>query len=175
MSDGIVVRYVPRSVARRAVMDWHSHHKPHVGEIISLGAFVGNELVAVEVLGRPVAQALQDGETWEVTRQACGPAAPKYTASRLRGAALRVALAAGAQLVVTYTRADERGSSCLAANMRPVAMVVGRPHDTGNRSTRWLPGLYEPSAEIIDRVRWEFGPRARETACRWNGALWYAA
>jgi hypothetical protein len=130
--------------------------------------------VAVEVLGRPVAPSLADGETWEITRQACGPDAPKYTSSRLHGAATRVALAAGATLVVTYTRVDERGSSCLAANFRPVYVGVGRAHNTGNRSARWLPGLYEPSTEIVDRVRWEYGPRAGEVGATWDGKRWTA-
>lgn len=39
---------------------------------------------------------------------------------------------------------------------------------SGNRRQRHLPGLYVPSTEIIDRVRWERGPRAS----RMPGAVW---
>ena len=166
------IRHITRSEARKAVADWHSHHKPHVGDIICLGAFLGGELVAVEVLGRPISPVLDNGQTWEITRQAIGPNAPKFTSSRLHGRATRLALAAGCDLVVTYTRVDEIGSSLLASNFRPVAIVKGREHTTGNRSTRWLPGLYEPSTETIDRVRWEYGPAAHGTACKWSGSRW---
>lgn len=47
-----------------------------------------------------------------------------------------------------------------AAGWRPVARVDGRAHDTGNRRGRWLPGIVEPTTEIVDRVRWEYGPDA---------------
>jgi hypothetical protein len=168
------IRHIPRKAAREAVARWHSHHRAHVGDILCLGAFVGGALVAVEVLGRPSAVVADDGETWEITRQACGPDAPRYTSSRLHGAATRVALAAGCTLVITYTRADERGSSCLAANFRPVSMTTGRPWTSGNKTGRWLPGFYEPSTEIVDRVRWEYGPRAGAVGCAWDGARWNA-
>lgn len=167
----VSIHPVTRAVHRRAVADWHSHHAPTVGERLSLGAYVERELVAVVVLGTPP-PALDDGETWDVARLACGPAAPRYTASRLLGAAGRVMDAAGVTLQVSYTRVDERGSCYLAAGWTPVAYVRGRAHTTGNRALRWLPGLYEPSTEIVDRVRWERGPRARPRGVEWDGERW---
>jgi hypothetical protein len=170
-NHAIVIRPVTRTVARKAVLEWHSHHDPHVVDRLCLGAFVG-ELVAVAVLASPVAGPLDDGETWELTRVAVGPAAPPHTCSRLVGAATRVGLAAGVTRLVSYTRVDERGACYRAANWRPVAVVSGRRHDRGNRALRWLPGLYEPSTEIVDRVRWEIGPRAGAAAAEWDGARW---
>jgi hypothetical protein len=38
-----------------------------------------------------------------------------------------------------------------------------------------LPGLYEPSTEVVDRVRWERGPEAGDAACVWDGARWRLA
>jgi hypothetical protein len=80
---------ITRSEARDAVRMWHSHHKPHVGEKFAIGAFLLDRLVGVAVWSRPVAPGLADRRTWEMTRLAVGPDAPKYTASRLIGAATR--------------------------------------------------------------------------------------
>ena len=149
------VRPVTRAAARAFVAAHHSHHRAHVGETFALGGYAP-DLVAVCVMARPVAPTLDDGETWEVTRLCIGPDAPRFAASRLLGAATRVATAAGITRLVSYTRADERGTCYKAANWAPVATVKGRDHDTGNRSLRWLPGMYEPSTETVDRVRWEY-------------------
>lgn len=168
----VVIRPVTRRVQRVAVAAWHSHHaRSTSGERLALGAFVSDDLVAVIVLGSPP-PALDDGARWEVVRLACGPAAPRYTASRLLGAAGRVMDGAGVTRQVSYTRFDERGSCYLASNWRPVEVVRGRGHTTGNRANRWLPGLYDPGTEIVDRVRWERGERARPAAARWDGARW---
>lgn len=164
---------VDRKTCRRFVHDHHSHHRAHVCDIFRLGAFVCGTLVAVAVAEQPKAQALVDGLTWEISRLCVGPGAPRYTAGRLLARMGRIMDAAGVTLGVSYTRVDERGSCYLAAGWAPVALVKGRAHDTGNRSLRWLPGLYEPSSEIIDRVRWEHGPRAAYLdEVRWDGARW---
>lgn len=171
----VIIHPVTRKVQRLAVAQWHSHHaRSTPGERLALGASVDRQLVAVTVMGTPP-QGLDDGSCWEVARLACGPQAPKYTASRLLGAAARVMDAAGVTLQISYTRIDERGSCYLAAGWRPVEIVSGREHTTGNRSLRWLPGLYDPGTEIIDRVRWERGPRARTIGCRWSGERWEPA
>ncbi|MCA9607900.1 MAG: hypothetical protein KC619_19960 [Myxococcales bacterium] len=163
-----------RDVGRAFVARHHSHHRAHVGHRVSLGAFVAGELVAVVVLGNPVAGPLDDGATWEVTRHCCGPMAPRYAASRLLGHATRLGFAAGLTRLVSYTRVDERGSCYLAANWTPVEVISGRPHDSGNRAARWLPGLEDAvrTTEVIDRVRWEIGPRAGARGARWDGARW---
>lgn len=167
------VRPVKREVARTFVAEHHSH-RAHVADRISLGAFIAGELVAVVVLGSPHAPALDDGETWEMTRVCCGPRAPRFAASRLLGRATRVGLCAGLTLLVSYTRIDEPGSCYAAANWRPVAITSGRPHDSGNRAGRWLPGLEDAvrTTEVIDRVRWEIGPRAGEQGAHWSGEGW---
>lgn len=152
------VRPISRSQAREGVRLWHSHHKPHVGETLALGGFVGGALVAVAVVGRPVAPALDDGDTWEVTRLAVGPDAPHCAASKLLGHCWRAAKGAGLQRLVSYTRADEDGTCYRAAGWVRTARVRGRGWTSGNKRSRWLPGLYEPSTEVVDRLRWEIGP-----------------
>lgn len=170
--SAIELRHIPRDKAQAAVSAWHSHHRRHHGDILCIGAFLAGELVAVEVCGRPTAPKSDDGVTWEITRQAIGPNAPPHTSSRLHGCAVRVARELGVTLVISFTRIDERGSSMLASNFRPVAVGRGRGDWESGKKQRSLPGLYEPTTEQIDRVRWEWGPRARKTNCDWNGTRW---
>lgn len=152
---------VDRAEARAMVDLWHRHHDPHVAEKLALGWMLpSGELVACVVAGRPIAGPLDQRTTWEVTRLCVGPDAPRFAASRLLGAIARAAESCGVTRLVSYTRFDERGTCYRAAGWHPTAVVRGRPHNTGNRAVRWLPGLYEPSTEIVDRVRWERGPAA---------------
>lgn len=156
-----------RKEAQRCVELWHSHHDPHVGELWTSRAVVDDVTVAVVVIGRPVSPELDEQGAWEVTRLAVGPCAPKFTASRCLACAWTVARAYGCRRLVSYTRVDEEGTCYRAAGWVAVATVKGRPHDTGNRKNRWLPGFYEPSTEVIDRVRWEIGPDAAKTRVDW--------
>lgn len=155
----LAIRWISRAEHRRAVARWHSHHKPTVGETFALGAFAGGALVAAGVMGIPVGPELQNGATWEVSRLAVGPDAPRYTASRLLGACGRVMDEAGITRQVSYTRVDEAGTCYKAAGWWPAGYVRGREHNTGNRAT-WLPGLHAQSTEQVDRVRWERGASA---------------
>lgn len=158
-------------VAVRISGVWHEGIAP--ADVFRLGAYVDGARVAVALMGEATAPGLSSSEVWEVTRVCVGPGAPRYTASRILGACGRVMDGAGVQLGISYTRVDERGSSYLAAGWVPAALVRGRAHTSGNRALRMLPGLYEPSTEIVDRVRWERGPRAARVAgVRWDGGRW---
>ncbi len=140
------------------VARWHSHHTAHVGETLSLGWWdEPRGFVAVVVMGRPSARPLCSPTTWEVTRLCVGPDAPRFAASRLLGAASRAAEACGVTRLISYTRADEAGTCYKAAGWHVAARVKGRPWTTGEKAARWLPGLYEPSTEVVDRLRWERG------------------
>lgn len=169
----IEIRHVYRAPARAFVAAHHSHHDAHVGEVYALGAYLDRALVAVVIAARPVAVALDDGTVWEVTRLCVGADAPHCTASRLLGRIGRIAALSGVERLISYTRVDEPGTCYLAAGWVPVAFTKGKPHTTGNRSQRWLPGLYTPSTEIVDRVRWERGKGVqRNEALMWDGTLW---
>lgn len=70
------------------------------------------------------------------------------------------------------TRKDEDGTCYKAAGWVPVAEVEGRPWTGGNKGQRWLPGLYEPTTEIVDRIRWEKRPtEAIKAVCKMVYAL----
>ncbi len=171
-----MIRLVPLEleVAQRMVTKHHSHHKKPRGHLFITGAInFHDELVGAVIVGRPVAQALQDGFTWEVTRLVCtGHEDDKMVASQLLGAAATAAFARGIRLLVSYTRKDEDGTCYKAAGWVAVADVEGRPWTGGNKGQRWLPGLYEPTTEIVDRVRWEKRPtEAIMAVCKMVAAL----
>jgi hypothetical protein len=155
----IDVRPCSLAEANEVVAAWHSHHRPVRGHKFSLVADAIDDAeaphvrVGVVIVGRPVAQALDDGRTYEVTRLCTN--GYRNAASFLLGAAWRAAKAMGIRRMVSYTRADEDGTSYKAAGWRRVADVAGREWCTGNKADRWLPGLYEPTTEVVDRVRWE--------------------
>lgn len=162
-----MIRVLPCSRAehRRCVALWHRTHAPALGERFALRLVDGGESVAVVVVGEPVAPEFQRLGVWEVTRLAVGPDAPHCAATRLLGAAWRQMRIYDVRRAVSYTRVDEDGTCYRAAGWVATALVEGRPHTTGNRALRFLPGLgFESySTEIVDRVRWEIGPDAVTT------------
>jgi hypothetical protein len=134
---------VSQGVAKKACADWHRHNKPPLGSLFQVGAATaGGELVAVGIAGRPVARHFDDGNTVEVIRVASS-GYPNAT-SMLYGALRRAAFALGYTRVITYTQADESGSSLRAAGYRVIGErparkgwdSAARPRDdAGYRST----------------------------------------
>jgi hypothetical protein len=109
----------------------HRHHTPPQGHLFSIGAFEGDRLCGVVIVGRPVARARQDGLTVEVTRLCTDGTA--NTCSFLYGKAARAALALGYRRIGTYTLKSEPGTSLRAAGWRLIAEVKGRSWDTPSR------------------------------------------
>lgn len=91
----------------------HRHHRRPQGHKFSLCVRDGDKVLGVAIVGRPVARRLDDGLTLEVTRL-CTDGTPN-AASKLYGAARRVAGAMGYERVVTYTLDSEPGTSLFAA------------------------------------------------------------
>lgn len=90
----------------------HRHHEAPQGWLFGVAANDGARVVAVAISGRPVSRHLDDGWTVEVTRMcsdgarnACGFL---YTASRA------IAFATGYRRALTYTLAEEEGTSLRA-------------------------------------------------------------
>lgn len=112
---GPPVTVVPCTIkdAARFIRAHHRHHRPPTGGLFALGAERDGALVGVAVVGRPVARALQDGRTAEVTRLATD--GTRNACSLLYAAAWRAARALGYQRLITYTLASEPGASLRGA------------------------------------------------------------
>jgi hypothetical protein len=114
------------------VSQHHRHHTPPIGHLFSIGAYRGDGLVGVVMVGRPVARGRDDGLTAEVTRLCVLDAEPN-ACSFLYGKAARAALAMGFRRIGTYTLARESGASLRAAGWIVISEVKGRSWDTPSR------------------------------------------
>jgi hypothetical protein len=101
----------------------HRHHKPVVGHLFSLGAVLGDQLVGVAIIGRPVARMRDDGVTAEVTRLCTD--GTRNACSFLYGAAARAAFALGFTRIGTYILASEDGITMRAAGWRRIGETKG--------------------------------------------------
>ena len=125
----------PLSCANYHIGLWHRHSGMVTGALFCLAAYKRNVLVGVATIGRPVARALDDGRTWEVTRVATD--GTRNACSALYAEARRRARQAGIVRLVTYTREGESGASLRALGIGPPVTLRPRP-ETGwqNRSNR---------------------------------------
>ena len=132
--------------ANEFVYRHHRHHKPVVGCKFVIGAALSETLVGVVIVGRPVARSRDDSETLEVTRLCTD--GTKNACSFLYGAAARAAFALGYRRIGTYIRADELGTSLMAANWRQIGEVRGRSWNAPSRPRR-------DQTDIVDRLLFE--------------------
>ena len=128
------------------------HHRTHRAPrrykfAVGLGD-IRVRLLGVAIVGRPVARALCDGETLEVTR--CCTLGHANACSMLYGACARAAAALGARRLVTYTLASEGGSSLRASGFHEAARSRGGEWDR--------PKVGRPRNDrhpLGPKVRWE--------------------
>lgn len=110
--------------ANRFVVLHHRHHGPVRGHKFSLAvADQAGAIHGVAIVGRPVARALQDGWTLEVTRVATD--GTRNASSMLYGACRRAVFALGYRKLVTYTLNTESGVSLTAAGWRCLGEAGG--------------------------------------------------
>lgn len=117
--------------ANAFVAERHRHHPPVVGHRFSIGAFLGEQLVGVVIVGRPVSRMRDDGLTCEVTRLCTD--GTKNACSFLYGAAARAAFALGFVRIGTYTLPDEGGASLRASGWRLIGERGGGEWTTPSR------------------------------------------
>jgi hypothetical protein len=142
--------------AARAYVDLHHrHNEPSTGWLFGTSVVdPSGTVVGVGIAGRPVAQALQDGLTVEITR-CCTEGYPN-AASMIYGALCRAAKALGYEVAITYTLAGEAGTSLRAAGFVPVADV--EPRESWSRRNRIRHDLTlfgEKRRPTGPKVRWE--------------------
>ena len=103
---------------------FHSHHLPPQGYKFAIAVNDGERVVGVVIAGRPVSRFLDDNWTLEVTR-CCTDGSTKNVASKLYAAVVRAAKAMGYKRVITYTLAEEKGTSVRAAGWPPLYTSKG--------------------------------------------------
>lgn len=128
----ISLRPITRDEGDAFIRQHHRHHGVPVGALWRHAVHDDDGvLVGVAVVGRPVARALDDGLTVEVTRL-CSDTHPN-ACSMLYGAARRAAEAKGYRRGLTYILASEDGGSVRGAGYRELWRVKGRSWDTPSR------------------------------------------
>ena len=139
-------------VTRKAAFAWinenHRHHRAPAGDLWRHSAISNGKTVGVAIVGRPVARALDDGRTCEVTRLCTDGTA--NACSLLYGATRRAAVAKGYLRGITYTLASEPGASLRAVGWVRLWRVKGRSWSCPSR-----PRLDLHPTE--DKVAWGWG------------------
>jgi hypothetical protein len=131
--------------ANAFVASKHRHHPSVVGHKFSIAAFLGEQLVGVVIVGRPVSRHRDDGATLEVTRLCTDGTA--NACSFLYGKAARAAFALGYRRIGTYTLPNEGGASLRASGWTLIGergggewSVPSRPRAPAKHptETKWL-------------------------------------
>lgn len=117
--------------ANEFVAKFHRHHQAVRGHKFSIGAALGDAVVGVVIVGRPVSRHLDDGLTLEVTRLCTDGS--KNACSFLYGAAARASFALGYRRVGTYILKSEPGTSLAAAGWRLVGETGGKSWSVPSR------------------------------------------
>jgi hypothetical protein len=146
MNQRMTLVPLPLDEANAYVEQHHRHSNPVVGHKFSLGAAVGDKIIGVSIVGRPVARGADDGLTLEVLR-VCSTG-ERNVCSFLYGASWRAARALGYRKVITYTLKAEPGSSLRAAGWRVVGEVTARSWTTPSRPR-------VDKHPLQERLRWE--------------------
>ena len=124
----IELRPITQPDAFAFIAQHHRHHRPPVGALWWQAVHDdAGQLVGVAISGRPVARALDDGLTVEVTRL-CTDGTPN-ACSMLYAAARRAAEAKGYRRGLTYILASEPGTSLRAAGWQSLWTTSGGSWD----------------------------------------------
>ena len=130
--------------ARRYVGAHHRHNEPPIGHRFSIGLRRDDELVGVVIAGHPIARNADDGRTIELVRLTTE--GDRNACSRLYGAACRAASAMGYRRAITYTLADEPGTSLRASGFVEDGDTSGggwiRPNQLARASSGTLLSLW---------------------------------
>lgn len=122
---------LPLDEANAFVGQHHRHHKPVVGHKFSIGATLGDDVVGVVIVGRPVSRHRDDGLTLEVTRLCTD--GTRNACSFLYGAAAKAAFALGYKRIGTYILKSEPGTSLTASGWTVISETPGRSWSVPSR------------------------------------------
>jgi hypothetical protein len=147
------LRIVPVSwaQAKAFVLEHHRHCPPPAGWRFGAGVMNGSQLIAVVLVGRPVARMLDPKKVLEVNRLCVRTdVAPGFVwnaCSMLYGWAAREAKARGFERVVTYVMEHEAGVTLKAAGWKIDGEVKGRSWNAPSRPR-------QDRTAIVNKVRW---------------------
>jgi hypothetical protein len=167
---GVELDAIDRRTAHAFIREHHAHNGAPAGELFAIGARNGGELVAVALIGRPVARHNDDGRTWELTRvctrRDLHPRLTSNAVSQIAGEIARRARRQGVARLITYTLASESGASLEASGFarvyrtRPERRGWHRPSRPRSSSTTpagrkwlWERRLTRDAGPINDRAR----------------------
>jgi hypothetical protein len=149
-----LIRRVPITLrdARAFIGAHHRHNLPPVGWMNGVAVEHDGTIIAVGVLGRPTGRGSQDGYTAEITRVCTID--NHNAASMIYGALCRAAEALGYTSVITYTLAEEDGTSVRAAGFVLEAELPARE--------RWdYTGQTRVQTDLFGQDRRPPGPKNR--------------
>lgn len=148
----------------------HRHNKPPRGHKFSIGVKLGDKLVGVVMVGRPVARAFDDKMTAEINRTCTYRTRKLHANSKLYGAALRACKAMGYTRVITYTQKKEGGYSLHAVGFVRVKDLAARP--SWSEDSKKLKHKRDPVGNGgVARVLWEVRYGAKEKAVPKDGLI----
>jgi hypothetical protein len=133
---------------RNFILAKHRHHAPPQGHKWSTGAYREGKLIGVSCVGRPVARRINQRTIVEVTRLANGS---QDACSALYGAAARAARELGYFAILTYTLAEEEGTSLRAAGWWPEKATTAPGQVWGVKSR---PREVKKGVGLGEKIRW---------------------
>lgn len=148
MSDRLTLRPVGLREANAFVGVQHRHLSAVRGHKFSLGAYSGDRLVGVVVVGRTIARGLHSPLRAEVTRLATD--GTFNACSFLYQRARRVVQAMGYTSLKTYTRVDESGASLFAIGAKQSEPLPPRSWEKCSKKR-----LRTDKSDPVWRYRWE--------------------
>jgi len=125
------INHIELREANEFVALHHRHHKPVQGHRFSIGCHDGDKIVGIAIVGRPVARAIDQYNTVEVTRLCTD--GTKNACSMLYAACRRAARELGYKRIITYILESEDGTSLKAAGWDFAYISKGHTWNTPSR------------------------------------------
>ena len=111
IDHNLTLRDISRNEAKEFVRQHHRHNPPPAGDRFRLGCYNGPDLVAVAIVGRPVARMIDHTKVVEVNRLCVNHTLDREltwkACSLLYNASAKEAKSRGFEKIITYTLAEE--------------------------------------------------------------------